>query len=353
MSIIRYIQYFIFILFASFINQAYAACAPYTWGVFGWTGRATVQTVSQNIALGRIVVKPSDAIGQVLKEQTYTISPNGSYLSCNFYRNSFVNQGELSQRRPISNLGNNIYSTNLRGIGIRISLIEDGVQTNFPFSTSIDAYFYYFPLFGYNYSLDKTRLIKVEIIKTENDVESGGLSSGRYAVYYTDTYRNKPILTVDLPINGITVASSSCLITNNNTTIKLADAIRSGFNGVGSIQGEQNFQVNVLCNGGYNITSYNEQNQIGVNFNYTASAYNTQAIKNTSNNSPASGVDLQLLWSNNNEAIRNNYNYTIGSIVSNDTQTYEMQLKARYIQTQEQIKPGQIQGLATITINYK
>lgn len=348
MSIIRYIQYFIFILFIGFINQAYAACGPYDW-----LSNITVQTIRQNIALGRIVAKPSDAVGQVLKEQTYTISPNGSYLFCNFYRNSFVNQGELSQRRPISNLGNNIYSTNLRGIGIRISLIEDGVQKNFPFSTSIDASFYYISFFGYNYSLDKTRLLKIEIIKTENDVESGSLNSGRYALYYMANNRNIPYLTADLPLNGITIASSSCLITNSNTTVKLADAIRSSFNGIGSTQGEQNFQVNILCNGGDNVTSYDEQNQIGVNFNYTASAYNTQAIKNTSNNSPASGIDLQLLWGNNNEAIRNNYNYTIGSIISNDTQTYEMQLKARYIQTQEQIKPGQVQGLATITINYK
>lgn len=348
MSIIRYIQYFIFILFVSFINQAYGACTPYSWKILtGWV--PTIQTINQNINLGRIVVKPSDSIGQTLKEQTYNIQSNSSYLICDFIDRSIL-KGELSQRRPLSSLNNSIYSTNLRGIGIRISLLENDIQENFPFNSMVKVSF---PFIKYWYPLAENKTLKVEIIKTENNVESGSLNSGRYALYYLSNSKNIPLLTADLPLNGITVASSSCLITNSNTTVKLADAIRSSFNGIGSTQGEQNFQVNVLCNGGDNVTSYDEQNQIGVNFNYTASAYNTQAIKNTSNNSPASGVDLQLLWGNNNEAIRNNYNYTIGSIISNDTQTYEMQLKARYIQTQEQIKPGQVQGLATITINYK
>ncbi|MCF8998845.1 fimbrial protein [Acinetobacter nectaris] len=347
MPIIRYICLVLF--FAFFTSHSYASCLPYRFGFF--TVIPTVKTIQQNINLGRIVVKPSDSIGQVLKEQLYRVTQKGSYLTCDFMTDSYLAQGELSQRRPLSNIGNNIYSTNLGGIGIRISIQEDGIQKDFPFSSLINTYFQYFSVFGYRYSLDKTYLLKVQIIKTDSNTESGSLNSGRYVLFYTDNNKNSPLLTVDL--NSTTIASSSCLITNNNTTVKLNDVTRSSFRGIGSVQGEQNFQVNVLCNGGDNFTSDTEQNQIGVSFNYIPSAYNSQAIKNTSTNTPASGVDLQLLWSDRNEVVLNNYNYSLGSIVSNDTQTFPVSLKARYIQTQEQVTPGQVQGLATITINYK
>lgn len=345
MPIIRYIYLILF--FAFFTSHSYASCLSYKLGT------STIKKIHKNISLGRIVVKPYDSIGQVLKEQVYTISQKGSYLTCDFRTDSYLAQGELSQRRPLSSIGNNIYSTNLRGIGIRISIQEDDIQKDFPFSSLINTYSdpQDLLIFGYRYSLDKTYSLKVQIIKTDSNTESGSLNSGRYVLYYTDNYKNNPLLTVDL--NSTTIASSSCLITNNNTTVKLNDVTRSNFRGIGSVQGEQNFQINVLCNGGDNFTSDTEQNEIGVSFNYTPSAYNSQAIKNTSTNSPASGVDLQLLWSDRNEMVLNNYNYSLGSIVSNDTQIFPVSLKARYIQTQEQVTPGQVQGLATITINYK
>ena len=42
----------------------------------------------------------------------------------------------------------------------------------------------------------------------------------------------------------------------------LPTVTKAGFKGVGSTQGEQTFDMNILCNGGINPTGYEEKNLI-------------------------------------------------------------------------------------------
>ncbi|MEG2884937.1 MAG: fimbrial protein, partial [Acinetobacter sp.] len=75
-------------------------------------------TVDISMAVGRVVVRPSDPVGTILRKATFPINPNGSTLRCNSSTDRIY--ADLSQSYPISSLGDSIYSTNIQGIGIRL-----------------------------------------------------------------------------------------------------------------------------------------------------------------------------------------------------------------------------------------
>ncbi|MDB0196688.1 fimbrial protein, partial [Acinetobacter baumannii] len=75
-------------------------------------------TVDISMAVGRVVVRPSDPVGKILRKATFPINPNGSTLRCTSYSDTIT--AALTQNYPLSPLGNSIYSTNIPGIGIRL-----------------------------------------------------------------------------------------------------------------------------------------------------------------------------------------------------------------------------------------
>ncbi len=110
-------------------GEANAACAP--------TSGFTTKDIS--MAVGRVVVRPSDAVGTILRKATFPINPNNSTINCTRYSTGTV-RADLTQSYPISSLGNNIYTTNIPGIGIRLYR-EAQNSTNFsgyyPYSRTI------------------------------------------------------------------------------------------------------------------------------------------------------------------------------------------------------------------------
>ena len=92
-----------------FTSLANAACAP--------TAGFTTKIIS--MAVGRVVVRPSDEVGKILRKATFGIDPNNSTINCTRYSSGTV-RADLTQSYPVSPLGNNIYSTNIPGIGIRL-----------------------------------------------------------------------------------------------------------------------------------------------------------------------------------------------------------------------------------------
>lgn len=89
-------------------NQTYANCTLSK----GFT------TVDIPMTIGTIVVRPTDPIGTVLQKNTFTISPNNSTATCN--RASDQITAALPLNYPVSSIGNNVYATNIPGIGIRL-----------------------------------------------------------------------------------------------------------------------------------------------------------------------------------------------------------------------------------------
>lgn len=302
--------------------------------------------ISMNV--GRVVVKPSDPIGKVLYKATFPINPNGSKIVCD--RNAGVIQAVLSQNPDLSPTGgDSVYNTNIEGIGIRLYRDASGLSGfsgYYPYNNNLTAR---------QYSLAKGFFV-VEIIKTAASTGSGALTAGRYSSYHSRDDVSKPFLTSTVYGNAITIASSSCeLLGEINKTVQLPTVNKTGFKGIGSIQGAQDFDLNFLCNGGENPTLYEENNKISLNFDYTL-APNTKNV--LANSAPAStraggvGIQLKTNYKNMSKVIAKNEKLELGTVKSNQNIQYNVPLSASYYQTDAVTTPGKVSSVATVTIQY-
>lgn len=281
-------------------------------------------TVDISMAVGRVVVRPSDAVGTILRKATFPINPNGSTLRCTSRSDRIY--ADLTQNYPISSLGNSIYTTNIPGIGIRLYREAENA-TNFsgyyPYSRSLTP--------GTTYNLAQGYFV-VEIVKTASQTGSGTLVPGRYSSYYVTGNASKPFLTSTVYGNAITIASSSCELQGNiNKVVTLPTVTKSGFSGIGSTQGPQSFDLNILCNGGQNPTGYEEKNLISLSFDYIQDGTNNQVLSNTAPASTkANGVGVQLLWNynNKNQVIKKGDKLELGTVSSNNTVQYNVPMTA-------------------------
>ena len=306
------------------------------------------RTVDVSMQVGRVVVRPSDPVGKVLVKSLFEIRPNdGTTYTCS---RSDMMVARLLQNYAISPLGNNIYSTNIPGIGIRLYR-EAFNATNFS-----GYYPYTAPVPGTNIRLGEGYFV-VEIVKTAENTGSGTLVPGQYSTYYAGNRSDRPFLTSTVYGNAITIASSSCEWRGNiNKAVTLPTVTKSGFTGVGSTQGEQSFDLNILCNGGENPTGYEEKNLISLSFDYQTEGTNTQVLRNLEPNATkANGVGVQLLWNynnNQNRVIGLGDKLELGTVKSNQTIEYNVPLTARYYQTNANVTAGKVRAMATVTIEY-
>ncbi|UOB51243.1 fimbrial protein [Acinetobacter junii] len=321
-----------------FTSLANASCTL----SFGFT------TVDISMAVGRVVVRPSDPVGKILRKATFPITPNGSTLRCNSSSDRIY--ADLTQNYPISSLGNSIYSTNIPGIGIRLYREAENASNfsgYYPYSRNVSP--------GTTYSLAQGYFV-VEIVKTAEQTGSGTLVPGRYSTYYVTGNNTRPFLTSTVYGNAITIASSSCEIQGNiNKVVTLPTVTKSGFTGVGSTQGAQTFDMNILCNGGDNPTGYEEKNLISLSFDYVQDGTNNQVMQNTAPASTkANGVGVQLLWNynNKNQIIKKGDKLELGTVNSNQTLQYNVPMTAQYYQTATNVTAGNVRAMATVTIEY-
>lgn len=320
--------------------QSFAACTPNTG----------FRTQDVSMSVGRVVVRPSDAVGTILRKATFPISSNGSTFYCDWGSLGTI-EAVLLQNYPLSPSGNSIYSTNIEGIGIRLYREAD-TNANFsgyyPYRRTLER--------NKNYSLS-TGYFVVEIIKTAPNTGSGALVEGKYSSYHVTGYASRPLLTSTVYGNAITIASSSCELQGDiNKIVKLPTVNKADFNGVGSTHGEQAFDLNILCNGGKNPTGYEERNKISLAFDYQVANNLANVIRNDAPAATrASGVGVQLLskYKNSTKAIAKNEKVELGTVQSNQTLQYSVPMLARYYQTATNVTPGAVRSVATVTIEYE
>ncbi|MGP4771268.1 fimbrial protein [Acinetobacter oleivorans] len=306
-------------------------------------------TVDIPMTIGKIVVKPNDPIGTILQKNTFTISPNNSTATCNRASDQII--AALPLNYPISPIGNNVYATNIPGIGIR--LYREAAD-----ASDFSGYYPYRRTLTPNqtYTLSPGYFV-MEVIKTAMTTGSGALVAGRYSTYYVSGQQNRPFLTTTVLSNApILIASSSCEIQSGvDSPVQLPTVMKSAFRAIGSTQGEQNFNLSILCNGGENNSGIATSNTISLSFDYNSDTSNNQVINNSAANSiKANGVGVELLWNLNgaNKPIQKATKLNIGSVSSNQTVEYDIPLTARYYQTATNVTAGEVKATATVTIQY-
>lgn len=320
--------------------ETHAACPPLNG----------FRPVDISMSVGRVVVRPSDAVGTILSKKTFPISPNGSNYQCDSRGGTII--AKLTQNYTLSNSGNSIYNTNIEGIGIRLyreaqDQGASGFSGYYPYTRSLD------PNTPYRLS---SGFFVVEIIKTAPSTGSGALVPGQYSSYYSQGYASSPFLTSTVYGNAITIASSSCELQGNiNKVVQLPTVTKAGFKGVGSTQGEQAFDLNILCNGGKNPTGYEESNKISLSFDYNLAANTSNVLANDAPVATrANGVGVQLLskYNNQNKVIVKSEKLALGTLKSNQSIQYNIPMTAQYYQTQATIRAGKVRSMATVTIEY-
>lgn len=336
----RLLNSFFLLMSCVLSSEVYARCTA-DWGF-------TPIDISMNV--GRVVVRPSDPVGTVLRRASFPITPNNSTISCSFFFGGTI-QAVLSQNPSLSSAGgDSVYNTNIKGIGIRLYR-DAGNGSNFSG---------YYP---YNKALSRDTTYRlgegffvVEIIKTAASTGSGALTAGRYSSYHSRDDVNEPFLTSTVYGDAITIASSSCELLGGDKTVELPTVSKSGFKGIGSTQGTQAFDLNFLCNGGENLTDYVQSNKISLNFDYTLAPNTTNVL---ANNAPAStrakgvGVQLKTNYKNVSKVIAKNEKLELGTVQSNQNIQYNVPLDASYYQTDATITPGKVSSVATVTIEYE
>lgn len=314
-----------------------AACVPNP-------GFSTVD-ISMNV--GRVVVRPSDPVGKVLHKSSFPIIPNGSTSVCDYY-GGFIN-ANITHNYPVSPVGDTVYSTNIPGIGVRLYReAQDASYFSgyYPYRRELEPNTTYTLTTGY---------FVVEIVKIASQTGSGAFVPGRYSAYSLQGYPGQPLLTSTVYGNAITIASSSCEIQGNpNRTIELTPVTTAEFSGIGSTLAEQAFNMNILCNGGQNPSGYEEKNLISLSYDYVQDGTNNQVLSNIAPaNQRASGVAVQLLWNGQNkQVIKNNDQFTLGTVNSNQSLQYQIPMIARYYQNADTVSAGKVRGMATVTIKY-
>lgn len=340
---LKLLTYIILISSSALMAKAYAICTPI----------AGFSPTRVNMFVGRVVVRPSHLVGEKLEQRAFRFNRNeSSTYICN-NQSSAPLVGVLLQNRGLSSLGNNIYNTNIPGIGIRL------FRTNLHAEkTAVYPYRQIQALTGTKQRvLLADSLFNIEIYKTAPITGSGEIVPGVYTHHYLGNVNsNRPSLITSIAANAITIASSSCMLQGSlNRTLTLPRVKTTDFKGIGSTAGELPFKLDLLCNGGANPTEVKETNTIGISFNFDSSP-DLLSIKNSEpTTTAAKGVNTQMVYNYNgaNTIVEKDKDYKLGIVSSNTSNiTFSINMRARYIQTEANITPGKVKGIASVNITY-
>ncbi|SDX27955.1 Pilin (type 1 fimbria component protein) [Collimonas sp. OK242] len=315
-------------------GQAQAACRllgnPY--------GATKVQF---NINIGTVFGATTATVGSVLASYTLT-APSLSLQNANNYLACQL--GDLETFKPSMNSGAavsgfpNVYRTNLAGIGYRLTY-SDGVtfapaQWTNPYgqsgSTTSGGIIYFPP-----------GQFKFELIKTATTVGYGPLSTGEYGSDNVPGYQAMQIYVT----NGGNIQSGGCTVDADsvNKVVTLSSVAINKFAGVGSVQGNKAFNLNLSC------TTAPPKLLIQFNGIADSSAYpGTLAL---ASGSTAAGIGIQMLHQNGTPVNLGQFELPVVTVVSPGTR-FSMGFSGQYIQTQPSLKPGSANATATFTLQF-
>ncbi|HCM6451799.1 TPA: fimbrial protein [Klebsiella pneumoniae] len=279
------------------------------------------------LSFGNVAVQRDVPVGSVIATATTGAYNGGNNIAgCS---EAWTYRWELSKWGTLSALGNNIYNTNLPGVGIRLTNTASGKMLPYDQSASANTYIF----IGGNG-------IKAELIKT-GDITGGTLDTGLLA---RASVANQ-FYFASATLNGTnTITSESCSVTTNPVNVPLGDHDKSEFSGPGSATAWQTFNINLSCIQGARIN-------VRIDATADSDAGVPGVIKLDSDPANASGVGVQLWYRYEDSPVQfgqERYYYT-----SPSGGNEYVQLQARYYQTTQSVTAGKANATATFTLTYK
>ncbi|HDU4673932.1 fimbrial protein [Klebsiella aerogenes] len=283
--------------------------------------------ISGNISFGNIAVQRDAPVGSVIATATTGAYNNGNTLAgCS---EAWTLRWELSKWGTLSALGDNIYNTNIPGVGLKMTAVAAGKVI--PYDASMGAN---------NYLVIPGDGIKAELFKT-GDITGGTLDSGMLA----RASASNQLYFANVTLNGSnTITSESCSVTTNPVNVPLGDHDKSEFSGPGTGTAWQTFNINLSCVQGARIN-------VRIDATADSDAGVPGVIKLDSDPVNASGVGVQVWYRYEDSPVQfgqERYYYT-----SPSGGNEYVQLQARYYQTTQSITAGKANATATFTLSYK
>lgn len=295
---------------------------------------------TQTVSLGDIRASASLANGSVIASYQSTnfseVKVSATYIASALCQILIMRRFK-SYGMPISSAAgwsvtNNIMTTPISGLGIRVSLpIADG--DTYAGST-------YYPQTSAFFSLPAGSW-KVEVIKT-GALGSGSLPTGTTLAKMTFTDPDNTVHTL-LTLNiagGSSVAPSTCTLSKTSINVPLGNISVTKFSKIGSTAGDKSFDVGLNCD---------KNARIYVSLTGTQNKDTTEkSVLALTGNGNAQGIGVQLLYGGS--------PLTLGSSLSLKTSTAggveTLPFTARYYQTQSAVIAGTGNSTATLTFTY-
>jgi type 1 fimbria pilin len=291
--------------------------------------------------MGNVYVPDGLAVGGTIKTQSFPIWVSGTGdLMFNCRGGGYV-YGTVLQGSPIPGFFN-VYSTQVQGIGIRLSRVVDG--------SFLVYYPHTMPTPNGTGQLAAGTSFQVELIKTADSTGSGSLAGGTYTRYYGDGEPYWSALTTILSgdVSGITIITPSCSVDagSRNIPVEFGRVSLSNFKGMDSTTGDRRFSIKLRCQANPNL-----QKWVDLRLDATQDPSNRQGVLRITQGGAgiATGVGIQLLGGDA-QPVRFGKGMQVGPMKNG---SYDVPYTARYYQTAARIRPGRADGTATFTLEYR
>ncbi|WP_281081626.1 fimbrial protein [Variovorax paradoxus] len=312
------------------MQGAWAACVRYPG--------AYEHVVYMN--MGQVYVPDGLAVGGLIKSQNFPLNIRGQAERMFNCRGGGYIYGPILQGSPVAGYYN-VYSTNVQGVGIRLSRVD---------GPSISYYPHAYPTPNGIGQLVAGTWFQVELIKTANITGNGSLAGGTYTRYYGDGEPYWSALTTILSgdVNGITIITPSCSVDagSRNIPVEFGRVSLSNFKGMDSTTGDRRFSIKLQCQANPNL-----QKWVDLRMDATQDPSNRQGVLRITQRGAgtATGVGIQLLGGDA-QPVRFGEGMQVGPMKNG---SYDVPYTARYYQTAARMRPGRADGTATFTLQYR
>lgn len=278
------------------------------------------------INFGNVSVQRDAPVGSVIATTTTGAYNGGNMIAgCS---DAWTFRWDLTKWGALSSLGHKIFTTNLTGVGIRMTAVVSG--NVLPYDAAVAAN---------NYATIPGDGIKAELIKTEEIAGGGGvLNTGMLARASVAGQ----FYIANVTLNGVnSIRTESCTVNTPTVNVPMGDHSKRDFSGVGSVTGWVNFDIGLSCDVGARI-------HVRIDAAADPSAGSQGVMQLDSGG--ATGAGIQLHYRDDDDTVQYGQDRLYKLAGSGDE---TIQLKGRYYQTAQNITAGPANATATFTLTYK
>ena len=288
--------------------------------------------------IGRVMVQPQTPAGTVIASRAWPLRDNARKLQCNGSQSLEARVIAAGSRQS----GNQVWSTNIPGIGLRFTLQRQAQKVDYPGKLNVGG--------GGKSDVSLEDLIfKLEVIKTANLVGSGSVTAGQYTTFGAG---NQSLLDTWLRDNSLIIVSPSCRISSNaNFRVDMGSIPLSALKGQGTGAGGRSFAIRMQCAGNVSVSG----TRVNMTFDGNTPEGVSPAlgvIRNESRSkTAAAGIGVQIMDENRRPVPFRQANHvaTLNSAVS---QFIDLRYFARFYQYQHQAQAGDITGRMVFNVSY-